>query len=184
MKTKEQKLRETLREKKQLKIAHQILGDYAQASINDANIKQLIKELTPVADPVTLSIQTQKFVEKLRREIEELGDDTDEIVRMLYYYKYDFEAQIEDTHNNSKILVDKYEKKLLAELDEKTIGLDENDEDDYDTIHQLGLEVGDKVEGMKYDEVERLNKLNKTREEKIGELEEMLDYYNNLDYED
>ena len=65
--TKTEELRKELREEKQLKVAHQILGDYAQASINDANIKQLIKELTPVGEPVIPTptpIQTKKIRKK------------------------------------------------------------------------------------------------------------------------
>ena len=176
MKTTEE-LRETLREEKQLKVAHQILGDYAQASINDANIKQLIKELTPVAEPVTLSIQTKEFAEKLRREIEELGDDIDEIVRMLYSYKYDFEEQIEDAEKHSKILVDMYERGLE---DAHTIienMLDENDEDDYAIIDKLGDEILFKVDNMRVNEQERLYELYDDEYSNLDIIEELLSDY-------
>ena len=123
---------------------------------------------------------TKEFTKKLEKEIEELGDDTDEIVRMLYHYRDDLEEQIMDTHNESKILVDAYEKKLWDELDEKTIGLDENDEDDYDTIQQLGMEIGLNVESMQGNEEVRLDELNKTRDEKIDIISNMLEYYEKL----
>lgn len=123
---------------------------------------------------------TKEFTEKLNKEIEELDNDTDELLRMLRRYRDDFEDEIEDTYNDSKILVDKYEKKLWAELDEKTIGLDENDEDDYDTIHQLGLEIGHSVQSMISTEGVRLAELNKTRDENIVVLCGILEYYENL----
>lgn len=98
-------------------------------------------------------ITTKEFTEKLKREIEEIGKYyTDEIVRMLRRYKYDFEEQIEDEEKYSKRMVDEYEKKLWDEVDEKKSGLknenNDNDEDDCDTIQQLGLEVGLNVESL------------------------------------
>ena len=123
---------------------------------------------------------TKEFTEKLDKKIEELGSDIYGIIMYLTHYKFELEEQIMDTHNDSKILVDEYEKKLWVELDEKTIGLDKNDEDDYDTIHQLGLEVGLNVESMKGNEEVRLAELNKTRDEKIAVLCGILEYYDNL----
>lgn len=123
---------------------------------------------------------TKEFTKKLEKEIKELGNDTDEILRMIRHYRDNFEEQIINTHNDSKILTIKYEKNKWAKLDGKTIGLDENDEDDYYTIHQLVLEVGHNVEIFEGNEVVRLDKLNKTRDEKITVICNILDYYEYL----
>ena len=117
------------------------------------------------------------FAEKLRREIEELGDDTDEIVRMLHSYKNDFEGQIEDAEKHSKKMVNIYERGLW---DAHTIienMLDENDEDDYAIIDKLGNEIGFKVQNMEDNEQERIYELYDDEYNNIGTIEELLSDY-------
>lgn len=117
------------------------------------------------------------FAEKLRREIEELGDDTDEIVRMLHSYKNDFEEQIEDAEKHSKKMINIYERGLW---DAHTIiknMLDENDEDEYDIIDKLGNEIGFKVQNMEDNEQERIYELYDDEYNNIGTIEELLSDY-------
>ena len=143
------------------------------------------KELTLAEKGVILRKQWEEreaynrlpFAEKLRKEIEELGDDIDEIVRMLYSYKYDFEEQIEDAEKHSKILVDMYERGLE---DAHTIienMLDENDEDDYDIIDKLGNEIFFKVDNMRVNEQERIYELYDDEYSNIDTIEELLSDY-------
>ena len=143
------------------------------------------KELTLAEKGVILRKQWEEreaynrlpFAEKLRREIEELGDDIDEIVRMLYSYKYDFEEQIEDEEKYSKKMINIYERGLW---DAHTIienMLDENDEDDYDIIDKLGNEIFFKVDNMKDNEQERIYELYDDEYSNLDIIEELLSDY-------
>ena len=143
------------------------------------------KELTLAEQGVILRKQLEEreaynrlpFAEKLRREIEELGDDTDEIVRMLHSYKNDFEEQIEDAEKHSKKMINIYERGLW---DAHTIienMLDENDEDEYDIIDKLGNEIGFKVQNMEDNEQERIYELYDDEYNNIGTIEELLSDY-------
>lgn len=123
---------------------------------------------------------TKEFTEKLNKEIEELGSDTDWIIMYLTHYKFELEEQIMDTKKEAKYRVDVYEKKLWDEFDKKKSGLGEMDKDTCYAIHQLGLEIGRNVDSMMATEGVRLAELNKTRDEKISIIDNMLEYYENL----
>ena len=123
---------------------------------------------------------TKEFTEKLDKEIEELGGDIGEIIRYLADHKFVLEEQIMDTKKEAKYRVDKYERELWDELNKKKSGLGEMDKDTCYAIYQLELEIGRNVESMMATEGVRLAELNKTRDDNIVVLCDMLEYYENL----